>query len=163
VVNDLTLGMMFQSIPPSFGKVSLHVLRRVEAMVRRNDTKRHALLSFSHATQHAGALSRHLPRVECVAVTRIVGSVGRSAELGGNFRPLGRARRRHDDSRLERIRTAMAAGESLPPVELHKLGRGYYVVDGHHRIAAALMLGQADVDAIVVEHYTAQGGTMSAE
>ena len=57
----------------------------------------------------------------------------------------------------------MAAGECLPPVELHKLGRGYYVVDGHHRIAAALLLGQADVDAIVVEHYIAQGGTMSEE
>jgi ParB-like chromosome segregation protein Spo0J len=57
----------------------------------------------------------------------------------------------------------MAAGECLPPVELHKLGRGYYVVDGHYRIAAALLLGQADVDAIVVEHYIAQGGTMSEE
>src|SRR6266700_155915 len=151
--------MMFQSIASRFGKVSLHVLRRVEAIVRSDDNQHHPLLSFSHATQCAGPLARRLPRVESVAVTRIVGSVGRSTELGGNFRPIGRARRRHNDSRLERIRTAMAAGESLPPVELHKLGRGYYVVDGHHRIAAALLLGQADVDAIVVEHYAAQGGT----
>jgi hypothetical protein len=155
--------MMFQSIAPRFGEGSLHLFSRVKAIVRRDDNQRHALLSFSHATQRAGPLSRRLPRVESVAVTRIVGSVGRSTELGGNFRPVGRARRRHDDSRLERIRTAMAAGECLPPVELHKLGRGYYVVDGHHRIAAALLLGQADVDAIVVEHYIAQGGTMSEE
>jgi hypothetical protein len=110
------------------------------------------LWSFSRAAERAGSMSRRLPRVETVEVSRIVGSVGRFAELREDFRPPRRARRRSDDARLERIRAAMAAGKILPPVELHKLGFGYYVVDGHHRVAAALLNGQAEIDAMVVEH-----------
>ena len=37
----------------------------------------------------------------------------------------------------------------MPPVELYRLGNGYYVVDGHHRIAAALAVGQLAIDAHV--------------
>jgi len=47
--------------------------------------------------------------------------------------------------------SAMRDGTSLPPVELHRLGFGYYVLDGNHRIAAARELGQVEVDADVTE------------
>jgi hypothetical protein len=45
----------------------------------------------------------------------------------------------------------MATGVSLPPVVLYKLGFGYYVLDGNHRVAAAKELGQLEVDALVTE------------
>jgi hypothetical protein len=84
-----------------------------------------------------------------VEVSRIVGSVGRPSELGPDFRPLRRWG--HDDHRFQRVLQAMQEGRSLPPIELYKLGYGYYVLDGHHRVAAARQLGQHWIDANVTE------------
>jgi hypothetical protein len=58
------------------------------------------------------------------------------------------------DSRRQRyngILAAMRSDVSLPAIELYKLGSGYYVVDGNHRIAAARELGQTEIDADVSE------------
>jgi len=83
-----------------------------------------------------------------VAVDRIVGSVGRSRELGPDFLP---RYARHGDWRYRRILEAMDRGEELPPVELYKLGYQYYALDGNHRVAASRARGQQDIDAIVIE------------
>jgi hypothetical protein len=40
----------------------------------------------------------------------------------------------------------------MPAIEVYKLGFGYYVVDGHHRVAAALEGGQMEIDAHVIEY-----------
>jgi hypothetical protein len=45
----------------------------------------------------------------------------------------------------------MESGVSLPPVVLYKVGYGYYVLDGNHRVAAAKQLGQLEIDALVTE------------
>jgi uncharacterized protein (DUF1015 family) len=45
----------------------------------------------------------------------------------------------------------MRRGHNLPAVELYQLHDAYYVVDGHHRIAAARSLGWIAVDAEVTE------------
>ena len=37
----------------------------------------------------------------------------------------------------------------LPPVALYRLGFGYYVLDGRHRVSVALALGHKDIDAWV--------------
>ena len=111
--------------------------------------------SFSSAAERSGAVIPRLPRFETVEVTRIVGSVGRAHELASDFRP-------HPRRRV--ARTSSVYGESatrwrqaaLPPLELYKLGSGYYVLDGHHRVAAARELGQIEIDARVVEYVTAQ-------
>ena len=42
-------------------------------------------------------------------------------------------------------------GDRLPPLELYKLGFGYYVLDGHHRVAAARLLDMIEIEAEVVE------------
>jgi hypothetical protein len=69
--------------------------------------------------------------------------------LDASFR--SRRRRREDDQRFERILHLMEAGAPLPPVTLYKLGYGYYILDGNHRVAAAKQLGQLEVDALVTE------------
>jgi hypothetical protein len=108
------------------------------------------LRSFAQSAARAGALTRHPPRRQTVEVARIIGSVGRVHELGADFRPPRRVRRESDDQRLARVRSAMQRGQALPPVELYQLGFGYYVLDGHHRVAAARLLGQLALDANVV-------------
>ncbi|HEV8634156.1 MAG TPA: universal stress protein [Chloroflexota bacterium] len=105
--------------------------------------------SFDEDAAKVGPLAQRHLGIRTVEVSRIIGSVGRAHNLGANFRPLRRTR--EDDQRYERVLRAMAEGRSLPPVELYKLGFGYYVLDGNHRVAAALQLGQLEIDAEVSE------------
>jgi nucleotide-binding universal stress UspA family protein len=107
------------------------------------------LRSFYDDAARAGPLRQRRLGTRVVEVGRIIGSVGRARELGPDFRPL--ERRREDEGRFARIRAAMEAGEHFPPVELYKLGFGYYVLDGHHRVAAARELGMLDLEAEVTE------------
>jgi hypothetical protein len=107
--------------------------------------------AFADAAREVGPLLRRQPRAETVDVEDIVGSVGRARELGRDFRPRRGARRREDDQRLARIERAMKRGDPLPMVSLYRLGGHYYVVDGHHRLAAALRIGAVAMDAMVTE------------
>jgi hypothetical protein len=106
--------------------------------------------SFDEATRCAGPLAQRLPRVQTVDIACVVGSVGRWRELGADFRPRGR-RRPEDEWRFQAIRTAMQRGQHLPLIDLYKFGSDYFVLDGHHRLAAARSLGQLAVEASVTE------------
>jgi hypothetical protein len=68
--------------------------------------------------------------------------------LGPDFLPRDRPK---GDARFRRIRAAQERGAVLPPVDLYKLGYDYYVLDGHHRVAAARATGQLETDAVVTE------------
>jgi nucleotide-binding universal stress UspA family protein len=114
-----------------------------------NATAPSAIRSFSDDATRAGPLRRRSLGVRTVEVGRIIGTVGRDRELGADFRPTKRTRA--DTERLDRILSAMEAGDRLPPPELYKLGFGYYVLDGHHRVAAARQLGVLEMDANVTE------------
>ena len=78
-------------------------------------------------------------------------AVAGPAQRGGDFLPL--RDRRGDDwrGRWRRILEANERLEPLPPVELIKFGDDYWVVDGHNRVAAALYIGQTEIDAVVQE------------
>lgn len=82
-----------------------------------------------------------------VPIDQIVGTVGRASDLGTDFRPMVPG----GGYRFRCIRTLMQDGAALPPIELYKLDDRYYVVDGHHRVAAARSLGQRFMDAVVTE------------
>ena len=45
----------------------------------------------------------------------------------------------------------MAEGVLFPPIELYRLHGDYYVIDGHHRVGAAHVVGQLYLDAIVID------------
>lgn len=105
--------------------------------------------NFADDAARAGPVAPRSLGVRTVEVARIVGSVGRANELDETFRPT--SRRREDEHRYDRILKLMEEGASLPPVVLYKLGYGYYVLDGNHRVAAAKQLGQLEMDALVTE------------
>ncbi len=107
------------------------------------------LRSFADDAERSGAVTRRSLGLRTVEVARIVGSVGRARDFGPDFRPLQRSRSYTD--RYARIRAALDRGEPLPPIELYRLGFGYYVLDGHHRVAAAKESGQLEIDAHVTE------------
>jgi nucleotide-binding universal stress UspA family protein len=105
--------------------------------------------SYDEDAARTGPLAQRQLGVRTVDVSRIIGSVGRATNLGADFRPL--RHNREDDQRYERVLQGMKEGASLPPVELYKVGFGYYVLDGNHRVAAAKQLGQLEIDADVTE------------
>ena len=72
-------------------------------------------------------------------------------QRGGDFLPLKRRRSADWRGRWQRILSALERLEALPPVELIKFGDDYWVVDGHNRVAAALYIGQVELDAVVEE------------
>lgn len=113
------------------------------------------LRSFLMDAERAGVLVRRNLGLRTIEVARIVGSVDRYKELGPDFRPLKRRGRKVDEDRFRHMRQAIDSGKEMPPIEVYKLGFGYYVLDGHHRVAAALQNGQLEIDANVIEYLPA--------
>jgi hypothetical protein len=71
------------------------------------------------------------------------------AQRGSDFRPLPVFRSRNWIARWQRIRDALERMAVLPPIEVLSTPDGYWVVDGHNRVAAALYNGQLGIDALV--------------
>jgi len=85
-----------------------------------------------------------------VPLDEIVGTaVAGPAQRGGDFLPLPDFRSTNWQGRFARVQHAMDSLAILPPVDLVKYGDGYWVEDGHNRVAAALYNGQQDIDAVV--------------
>ncbi len=101
---------------------------------------------FEEAQRVRRALTTRPLGVIQVPVDEIVGSVGRARYFPQGLRP-GRGL---TPSRVRRLVDALRRGQVLPAVLLYRLGHEYYIVDGHHRVAAARIAGQQDVDAEVV-------------
>ncbi len=109
-----------------------------------------ALKSFEAARRHVGALNRLPPRATTIDMHRIVGSVDgvKAQMLGADFLPrAGRTRA----PRYRSVLAAMRQERPLPAIEVYGLGGDYYVLDGHHRVAAARTLGCIYLDAVVHE------------
>ena len=110
---------------------------------------RRALLRRADASA-LPVLTRNRPparTVECVVPLReIVGSVD------GGAHPFDRRFDPSTDTAWARFAAVLRArndGVELPPVLLHQGCDGYYVLDGHHRVAVARALGDAEIRAEV--------------
>ena len=90
--------------------------------------------------------------VRTIPVSAIKGSaVEGPHQRGGDFLPIRALRGRDWETRWQRIRRAHEALVILPPIDVYKFGDGYWVIDGHNRVAAALYNDQPEIDAFVIE------------
>ena len=87
--------------------------------------------------------------IKPIEVDKITGSVGRAHDLDGSFR----FRWKKPTDRYLNIKRMMEEGKALPPIEVYKIRDEYYVLDGHHRVAAAKELGQRFIDAHIIQAY----------
>ena len=87
--------------------------------------------------------------IATVNIDKIVGSVGRCLDFDAKFS----LQANHSLGRLESVKRALEDFKPLPLIELYKMDDEYYVVDGHHRIAAAKQLGQKFIDAHIIEYF----------
>jgi hypothetical protein len=90
--------------------------------------------------------------IAVVPIEKIVGSVGRAHELDKRFRYRGRA----ITERYQQAAANMEIGQPRQPIKVYKLKRfrassEYYVLDGHHRLAAVIQQGYGEVNAFVTE------------
>lgn len=85
--------------------------------------------------------------VDAIRGTAVAGGDQR----GGDFLPLKAFRGSNWAGRWNRLRQANERLESLPPIDVVKYDGGYWVTDGHNRVALAKYVGQDVIDASVVE------------
>ena len=85
-----------------------------------------------------------------VPVDEVIGTAVQGvAQRGLDFQPLPAFRSANWRGRFQRIREALDRLEALPPIDVLKTAEGYWVTDGHNRVAAARANGQVDIDADV--------------
>jgi hypothetical protein len=121
-----------------------HHLRR-----RRGDGDR--LVQMDDVVGALGWRGQRQLGLQTVCLETIIGTAGSRRDFDRRFRPTS-ARVR---SRWERLALAIRRGEAVPPIEVYRVGRQHFVVDGHHRVSIAAATRQHEIDAYVTEVLTA--------
>lgn len=116
-----------------------------EALLWKLLGKSSRLLSYEEARQDKSAQRNYLGVVQ-IPTERVTGTVGRSGDFDGRFRPL----KAHLRERWVNV-AVRAQGAGWLPIEAIKVGDDYFVVDGHHRTSVARSAGIAFIDAKVWE------------
>jgi uncharacterized ParB-like nuclease family protein len=111
------------------------------------------LVDLDTVLDAAGAEGRSFGGIQEIPVDKIVGTAA-SAAKAGDFDPgfLPATRRLRD--RWTRVYTAMVEGGELPPIDVYRVGDGYYVIDGHHRVSVARSLDRPVINARVIDVQT---------
>jgi len=149
-----TIGFPRQDAQQDFARSRRrHMLARVAAVLRREPSDIAHVLPFEEVVEALGLRHQRSLGRRMIPLDRIVGSVGRTREFDRAFRPTSERVR----PRWERIATAHRRGESMPPIDVYKVGDLYFVKDGNHRVSVARALGRTDIDAYVTEVTTEVG------
>jgi hypothetical protein len=126
------------------------VLARLAAWLRRAPDDVNIMLPFDEVVAALGRTGERRLGVQVITLDSIVGSVDRSREFDRRFRPTsGQVR-----ERWQRLALAQRRGESVPPIEVYRVGDMHFVVDGHHRVSVAHALRLKTIDAHVTEVMT---------
>lgn len=125
------------------------VLSSLAARVRGDEDVTTAL-SFDEVVDALGRRGEQRIGNHAIRLDAIVGSVDRVRDFDRRFRPTSSKSRQ----RWERLARANRTGESIPPIEVYKLGEYYFVQDGHHRVSVARAMGLTHIDANVTEVHT---------
>ncbi len=125
-------------------------LSRLSAWLRRAPDDVNIMLPFDEVVTALGRIGERRLGLEVITLDSIVGSVDRSREFDRRFRPTsGQVR-----ERWQRLALAQRRGESVPPIEVYRVGDMHFVLDGHHRVSVAHALGLKTIDAYVTEVLT---------
>ncbi|QGP87726.1 chromosome partitioning protein ParB [Gordonia sp. 135] len=108
------------------------------------------ILPFDEVVAALGATGKTVIGLQVVEVSSIVGSVDRTKDFDRYFRPTSS----HMRERWQRIAAAQRRGESVPPVQLYRVGSMHFVIDGHHRVSIAIARNLTTIDAYVTEIHT---------
>jgi hypothetical protein len=123
------------------------VMSRLAQWLRRSPDDVNIMLPFDDVVAALGRTGERRLGLQVIQLDSIVGTVDRSREFDRRFRPTsGQVR-----ERWQRLALAQRRGESVPPIEVYRVGDMHFVVDGHHRVSVAHALGLKTIDAYVTE------------
>lgn len=129
------------------------VLSRLATWLRREPDDINVVLPFDEVVAALGWIGQRRLGRQVFALGSVVGSVDRGRDFDRYFRPTsGRVRQR-----WERLAVATRRGESIPPIDVYRVGELHFVRDGHHRVSVAHALGLDTIEATVTEVLTRQG------
>ena len=121
-----------------------------EGRARRGRRSRKTLPNLFEVHPEARIVPRRQLGLRTVPVAEIVGTaVEGGAQRGIDFLPLPQLRSGNWRSRYQRVRAAQDRLAVLPPIDVLQTDDGYWIVDGHNRVAAARAGGQDEIDAVV--------------
>jgi hypothetical protein len=119
----------------------------------RGDGDVNLILPFDEVVEALGHRGERRLGLQTITLDSIVGTVDRDREFDRSFRPTSRRVRQ----RWQRIAEAIRRGESMPPIDVYRIGDMHFVRDGHHRVSVARQLGLEVVEAYVTEIETEVG------
>jgi uncharacterized ParB-like nuclease family protein len=108
------------------------------------------LASIEDVLDAARAEGRSYGGIQEIPVDKIVGSAGSMAKAE-DFDPAFLPTTPRLRDRWTRIYREMVEGAELPPIDVYRVGDGYYVIDGHHRVSVARSLDRPTITARIIE------------
>ena len=131
------------------------VLARIANRLRREPDDVNLIIPFDEVVAALGWRGERSLGLQTIRLDTVVGSVDSLRDFDRKFRPTsGRVR-----ERWERLALAQRRGESIPPIDVYRIGDLHFVKDGHHRVSIALATGQKVIDAYVTEVLTVTPAT----
>jgi hypothetical protein len=126
------------------------VLAQLAHRLRREPDDVNLILPYDEVVAALGYEGEHYLGLKTIKLDTVVGTVDSRRDFDRRFRPTS-ARVRE---RWERLALAQRRGESIPPIDVYRIGELHFVRDGHHRVSVALATGQTMIDAYVTEVHT---------
>ncbi|MHA6796537.1 chromosome partitioning protein ParB [Pseudonocardia bannensis] len=123
------------------------VLSRLAAWLRREPDDVSEILPFDEVVAALGRTGERPLGLQVIPLDSVVGSVDRTRDFDRYFRPRSQRTRK----RWERLAVAQRRGETIPPIDVYRVGGLHFVRDGHHRVSVAHALGLRTIEAKVTE------------
>jgi HSP20 family molecular chaperone IbpA len=126
------------------------VLARLVNRLRREPDDVNLVLPYDEVIAALGLRGERALGLRTIPLSQVVGTVDSRRDFDRRFRPTsGKVR-----ERWERLALAQRRGESIPPIDVYRVGELYFVKDGHHRVSIAIATGQKTIEAYVTEVQT---------
>jgi HSP20 family molecular chaperone IbpA len=126
------------------------VLARLVSWLLRVPDDVNLVLPYDEVIAALGLRSERYVGLRTIPLDEVVGTVDSRRDFDRRFRPTSNRVR----ERWERLALAQRRGESMPPIDVYKVGDLYFVKDGHHRVSIAIATGQQTIEAYVTEAQT---------
>ncbi len=125
-------------------------LSRLAHWLRREPDDVNVILPFDEVVAALGFRSERRLGLQTIQLSTVVGTVDSTRDFDRRFRPTNERVR----ERWERLALAQRMGESIPPIDVYRIGNMHFVQDGHHRVSIAMSTGATTIEAYVTEVLT---------